>query len=122
MMADVEKAFQELQRAYTNKDINTMMSMVTDDYSVYNVTAAGPKKLVSSRDEAAKALEMVFGNENYISGHAESIQAVGNIVHATEIDIYSQNGQRIQATRFGVYEFVGEKLSRAWNFAVRDAN
>ena len=119
-MADVETVFRKLQAAYTSKDIETMMSMVTDDYSVYNVTEAGPKKLVSSRDEAARALKMVFGNESYLSGHAESIQAVGNIVHAKEIDIYSQGGQRLQATRFGVYEFVGEKLSRAWNFAVRD--
>ena len=120
-MADVEAAFRKLQSAYTRKDIDTMLSMVTDDYSVYNVTAAGPKQLVSSREEAARALEFVFGNEDYISGHAEDIQALGNIVYAKEVDVYNQNGRRIQVTRFGVYEFAGEKLHRAWNFPVQDA-
>lgn len=119
-MADVETQFRKLQRAYTSKDIATMMSMVTEDYSVYNVSEAGPKQLVGSREEAAQALEHVFRNENYISGHAEAIQAVGNIVHAKEIDVYLHDGKQIQATRFGVYEFVGDKLFRAWNFAVRD--
>ncbi len=119
-MSDLETIFRNLQSAYTRKDVATMLSMVTDDYSVYNVTDAGPKQLVSSRDEAARALEFVFGNESYISGHAESIQVLGNIVHAKEIDVYDQDGKRIQKTRFGVYEFVGEKLFRAWNFPVHD--
>lgn len=119
-MADLETTFRQLQSAYTHKDIPAMMSMVTDDYSVYNITEAGPKQLVSSREEAARALEFVFGNESYISGHAESIQVVGNIVHAKEIDVYDQGGTRVEATRFGVYEFIGEKLFRAWNFPVRD--
>jgi len=121
-MADVETLFRQLQSAYTAKDIDAMMAMVTDDYTVYNVTKDGPKQLVNNRDAAAQALKAVFGSESYISGHAESIYAIGNIVHAKEIDVYSQDGRQIQATRFGVYEFAGEKLSRAWNFPVQDVD
>jgi len=119
-MADLETTFRNLQSAYTRKDIPAMMSMVTEDYSVYNVTDAGPKQLVGSREEAARALEFVFGNASYISGYAESIQVLGNIVHAKEIDVYDQDGAQVQTTRFGVYEFVGDKLFRAWNFPVRE--
>jgi len=120
-LVDVETIFRNLQAAYASKDIAVMMSFVTDDYSVYNVTESGPKRLVASREEATRALQAVFGNTDYISGSAESIQAVGNIVYATEVDIFNHNGTEKRMTRFGVYEFVGDKLFRAWSFPVQEA-
>ncbi len=120
-MVDVEAIFRQLQAAYANKDIPLMMSFVTDDYSVYNVDESGPKQLVASREEATHALKMVFGNPDYVSGGAESIEAVGNIVYATEVDIFKNRDTEVSVTRFSVYEFVGDKLFRAWSFPVEQA-
>ena len=117
-MSDVLELFAESSNAYDDRDIDKMMSYVSDDYTWYNIAPDGAQKLAEGREQAAQGLKMVFGSPSYVGGRVEFSKAFGKTVVALEVDTYRENGQEVERSRLGVYEYRDDKLYRAWSFPV----
>ena len=121
-MADIHQRFLESSSAYDNRDIDKMMSFVSEDYTWYNIGPEGAQKLADGRAQAAQGLQMVFGSPDYISGRVAFSKAFGHIVVAVEVDTYRQDGEEVEKSRLGVYEYKGDELHRAWSFPIEDSD
>jgi hypothetical protein len=119
-MTDYKEIYLASSQAYKDRDIEKMMSFVTEDYSWYNIHEEGPRLLATGPEEASQGMKMVFANTDYISGHVDFLKTFGNILIAVETDTILQNGEEIRAQRMSVYECKEGKLHRTWSFPIEN--
>ncbi len=119
-MPDYEQLFKSSSRAYDDKNYDRMMSHVADDYHFYGMTDAGPKLRAANKEQAMAALRMVLESDAYIKGEVAFLRAFGNIVVALEKDQFREGDEVVTRSSLGVYEYQGDKLVRAYSFAVQD--
>jgi hypothetical protein len=119
-MTDYKKVYLASAEAYKDKDIERMMSYATDDFSWYNIEAAGPKLLSDTKEKAKVGMQYIINDPNYLSGHVDYAKAFGNIVVVVETDQILKGGEEVTQRRMSVYECKDGKLHRCLSLPVND--
>jgi len=119
-MTDYKEVYLASTRAYQERDIDTMMDYVTDDFSWYNIMPDGPMQLAAGKEKAKDGMKMVFDNIDYVEGHVDFAKVFGDILIAVETDTIRQDGKEVQMRRMSVYECADDKLHRCWSFPIKD--
>ncbi len=115
-MSKYEELFLQSSRAYDDKDYDRMMSFVSDDYEYYGITDEGPQLRAKGKEQAMAGLQMVLESDTYVKGEVEFLKTFGNVVVALEKDQFREGDKVVTRSTLGIYEYQGDKLTRAFSF------
>ena len=106
--------------AFNRKDADALGELLTEDYSWYAVTEAGPRKSSEGRAQTVERMRGFFATLPYSESRIADSLEVGNMIVAVEKDTFIEDGKSVERTTLGVYEYQDGKLRRAWAFPVAE--
>ena len=120
-MTDYKKVYLASAQAYSDQDVDKMLSYATEDFSWYNLEPEGPKLLSDTKEKAKMGMQYIINNPDYLSGHVDFAKAFGNVVVVVETDKIRKDGEEVTMRRMSVYECKDGKLGRCLSIPINDS-
>lgn len=108
-------------QAFNRKDADALGALLAEDYCWYTVGEDGPHKAAEGRAQTVERMRGFFAAMPYSESRIAGVLEVGHVIVAVEKDTFMQDGQPVQRTTLGVYEYRDGRLRRAWAFPVPGA-
>ncbi len=115
--ADVLDVFNQQVDAFNQKDIDKLISNVSDDFKFFYVAPDSLILEVEGREKFAEAMAGYFEAIPSVKSKIEEYAIVGNKISFREVVSYTTaKGKKSSASSMGIYEVKDNKISRVWYF------
>jgi ketosteroid isomerase-like protein len=102
-----ERIIETSEAAFMKRDVEAIGASLTDDFSWYRVTAAGPELMVTGREATLQRLQEFFASPAWTTQDSEvhRLGMIDNLLVQVEVDTLNFGKGPVRQTSLHVYEF-----------------